>query len=279
MVDTKLPQPSDSFRWTQAPSGPALVCTRLELFARHLVTTAAWKLGAGHEDGWSEVAEAISVPLARARQVHGAEVLVHRVGEELPVRPVSADIIVTNDPGVAPAIQTADCVPLLLVDRRTGVVAAAHAGWRGLAARVPGVAVDALARVFGSGPTDLLAALGPSIRACCYEVGADVVERFEAAGWQQASRDRWFAAAPRPTLRNPSMPRLAASPRPDRWYFDSAVATRDQLESAGVPAIQIFDSELCTASHPGVLCSYRRDGSGAGRLAAVIRAAPSPPRP
>jgi YfiH family protein len=239
------------------------------------MTTRPWTLGSasrGDEGGWEEVAKAMGVRLVRVRQVHGTDTLVRRVGDgaagTLPV----ADIIVSNDPTIAAAIQTADCVPLLLADRRTGAVAAAHAGWRGLAASVPRTAVEALGRAFGSRPEDLVAAAGPSIGACCYEVGADVRRRFTEAGFPLATLSRWFFERAQPTPRNPSMAGLSTAPRPDHWYFDSGRSTRDQLESAGVPQNQVFVAELCTASHPGVLCSYRRDGSDAGRLAGVIRA-------
>jgi YfiH family protein len=240
------------------------------------MTTRPWTLGSGPrvDEGraWAEIADAMGARLVRVRQVHGADIHVRRAGDTSADTAPTADIIVSNDPTVAAAIQTADCVPLLLADRLTGAVAAAHAGWRGLAAGVPRAAVDALVREFGSRPEDLVAAAGPLIGGCCYEVGADVRRRFMEAGFPQATLDRWFFDQPQPTARNPSMPGVSAAPRPDRWYFDSGRSTRDQLESAGVPPDQVFVVELCTASHPGVLCSYRRDGLDAGRLAGVIRA-------
>ena len=171
---------------------------------------------------WGEVARAAEIPvggLARARQVHGADVFLvpagHIAGEPFP----QADIILSADPSAGLAIQTADCVPLLLVDRRTGARAAAHAGWRGLAAGVPGLTVGAMARAFGSRPEDLLAVAGPSIGACCYEVGAEVHERFAAAfsGRQIAG---WFHPQPTPTATNPSMRGLPSPLRDGHWYFD-----------------------------------------------------------
>jgi purine-nucleoside/S-methyl-5'-thioadenosine phosphorylase / adenosine deaminase len=195
-----------------------------------------------------------------------------RGGESARVQLPDADIIVSNDPSTAIAIQSADCVPLLIADRRTGAVAAAHAGWRGLAIGVPRAAVEALVSDFGSRTVDLVVAAGPSIGACCYEVGSAVLDRFERAGWPPSAIGRWFFDRPRATVRNPSMAGLPAEPRPDHWYFDSGRATLDQLEAAGVPADQMFAAELCTGSHPAVLCSYRRDGVGAGRIAAAIRA-------
>jgi hypothetical protein len=194
------------------------------------------------------------------RQVHGAAVVVRRAGdaprsagESLP----DADISISNDPSLAVAIQTADCVPLLIADRVTGAVAAAHAGWRGLAAGVPGVTVAALARELGSAPVDLIAAIGPSISAECYEVGQDVRSRFLAAGFSSDQLERWFL---------PGM-------RPGHWLFDGGRSARDQLEAAGVHAGSILTSGLCTATHPDLFCSYRRDGAGAGRIAAAIRRA------
>jgi YfiH family protein len=262
-----LPQPNDGFAWVQASAGPALVCRALEPVA-HLFTTRGWSLGsqtAGDaDDGWGQVAAALDVDaasLVRAHQVHGAVVLVRRAGQtDAPVdvsrsRP-DADIIISNDSDVALAIQTADCVPLLLADRRTGVVAAAHAGWRGLAARVPAVAVDALAREFGSRPEDLVAAAGPSISALRYEVGIEVRGSFEHAGCSTAQLARWFSPAA----------------RSEHSYFDGWAAVRDQLESAGVPTDQIHVAALCTATYPALFCSYRRDGTPAGRMAAVVRA-------
>ncbi len=183
--------------------------------------------------------------------MHGAAVAVARVdGDGLP----DADIIVSTQRELALAVQTADCVPLLVADRRTGAVAAAHAGWRGLASRVPMLTIRALERECGSRPQDLVAAIGPAIGPCCYEVGSDVRQAF-ASSFAPEEAERWF--------------RRAA--HPDKWMFDTWASTRSQLEAAGVPVVQIFESRLCTASHPAVFCSYRRDGSPAGRMAAAIK--------
>jgi YfiH family protein len=252
------------------------MCRELQPFAHHLITTRAWRLGTpsttAEDDAWMDIQAALPVRLIRARQVHGTGVLVHRTGAPISDQPATADIIVSNDPGVALAIQAADCVPILIADRVSGAVAAAHAGWRGLVAGVPRAALGALAQEFGSRPADLVAVAGPSIRACCYEVGAEVRQRFEDAGWPESMIARWFFARPQPTDRNPSMPGLPEAPRSGHWYFDSGLAARDQLEAAGLPAARISVAELCTASHPDALCSYRRDGTNAGRIAGVIRA-------
>ena len=259
------PQPSGGFEWVQAAGGPALACSALRPYADHLFTTRGWALGSraqARDEDWESVAAALGAEarLARMRQVHGAAVVVRRsgeaarsAGEALP----DADILISDDPSLALAIQTADCVPLLIGDRVTGAVAAAHAGWRGLAAGVPGVTVAALARELGSAPADLIAAIGPSISAERYEVGQDVRGRFVAAGFSDDDIERWF----RPGA------------RPGHWWFDGARSAHDQLEAAGLRASSIHLSGLCTATYPDLFCSYRRDGKGAGRIAAAIRRA------
>jgi len=87
-------------------------------------------------------------------------------------------------------------------------------------------------------------------------VDAPVRAAFEAAGHPPALLARWFIAAERPA----------------HWYFDASAAALDQLTAAGVPPAQLFASGLCTATHPDILCSYRRDGKTAGRIAGAIRA-------
>jgi YfiH family protein len=262
-------QPTDRFEWVQAAGGPALVCRPLEAIAHHLYTTRHWSLGTptAEENGaWDQVALAAGVDrdhLVRVRQVHGAAVAVAKAGMPVADRGslAEADIVVSDDPSVALAIQTADCVPLLIADVRRGAAAAAHAGWRGLAARVPAVAVAALGREFGSVPEDLVAASGPSISADRYEVGVDVRQHFVRQGFEPRILDRWFLPGH----------------RPDHWQFDGWQATRDQLADAGISADRIFIASLCTATDANMFCSYRRDGSPAGRMAAVIRPRGLPP--
>jgi hypothetical protein len=260
-----LPRPRGAFRWTELPPGPALVCNALPSVP-HFFTTRPWMLGSslnGNDAAaWSQVAAAIGVEagdLVRLRQVHGASVVVARRGagqEPLP----EADILLAQDPALAIAIQTADCVPILIADKRTGAVAAAHAGWRGLASRVPTVAVDAMVREFRSRREDLIAAVGPSISAARYEVDLPVMEKFEKNGFSPEHIGRWFYDG------HPDRE------HPDHWYFDGSQSAHDQLAVAGVPVSQIHLARLCTATHSELLCSYRRDGTSSGRMAAVILA-------
>jgi polyphenol oxidase len=262
----------NEFHWTQESWGRALRSKPLSDVADHFFTSLPLRLrGRNGEEqrDWSRVAETIGVlpvRLLRLTQVHGNHVVVARAREgagpaagreSAPTHSSAgpeADIVVSNDPCVALAVQVADCVPLLIADRSTGAVAAAHAGWRGTAANVAATTVAALAREFGSRPADLLVAQGPSIGPCCYTVGEELVGEFRRSGFGDVV-DRWFG--------------LDAD---GRLRLDLWTANRDQLVQAGVPPAHIHQSQLCTSSHPGVFASYRRDGKGTGRIAGVIRA-------
>jgi YfiH family protein len=283
MLDTKeiiLPTPGAAFEWRPANGGPVLVCRELERYAPHQFTTAHWALGARTTSGddqaaWNQVAHGIELTfdtLHRPRQVHGKAVVFPSANSRIS----PGDIIVTNNPLLGLAVQSADCIPMLIVDPATGAVCAAHAGWRGLAAGVPLAAVQALKKNFGSRSADLFVALGPSIGACCYEVGGDVPQAFSTA-FSDSDLDRWFSVEPKRLATNPPMPNLRPDRRPDHWFFDGWRSVRDQLEAAGVPPERTFSAELCTASHPHVLCSYRRDGTPTGRMAAAIRSQPHRP--
>jgi YfiH family protein len=214
-------------------------------------------------DDERDVSRAIGAEsLALARQVHGREVVVVREGAAISGERPEADAFVSSATTVGVAVRVADCVPLLIADRTIGVVAAVHAGWRGTAARVAVAAVDALTREFASQPADLIAAIGPSIGACCYEVGSELVDAFAAAGHERSLIDRWFVATPPPR----------GSHQRSTLRLDVAGANRDQLVLAGVPEEQIHLSGLCTAMHLGVFTSYRAEKEKAGRLVAAIRA-------
>jgi len=211
-------------------------------------------------DDWHRVAGAVGAErVATLDQVHGRDVVVLG-GPVPPDRRPRGDAWVSSDPSTAVAVRAADCVPLLLADTATGAVAAVHAGWRGTAAGVAAAVVAALARQFGSQPEHLAAAIGPSIGACCYRVGPDVVEAFAAAG--QGALERWFIGRDSGS----------GTGDPHEVRLDLVAATRDQLLAAGVPEAQIHACGLCTAMHLDVLTSYRAEKEKAGRLAAAIRA-------
>jgi polyphenol oxidase len=253
MPDASRPDPSGPFAWTQAPWGVVLRCTPLLAAAEHFFTAAPLQLkGPGAE--WDAVADLAGVPPERLRllhQVHGIRIVVSGRDGDRP----EADGIVTDDSSVAVVVRVADCAPILIADRRLGVVAAVHAGWRSTMQRIAPEAVAALQQHFGSRADDLVAAIGPSLGACCGEMGEEVVEAFRAGGHDDESIERWFV---REAGRKP--------------HFDLWRANREQLERAGVPPDAIHVAGLCTRTHAGVFHSYRAAGPQAGRMAAVIRA-------
>jgi purine-nucleoside/S-methyl-5'-thioadenosine phosphorylase / adenosine deaminase len=255
-----LPATPADFEWTTAPWGAALRCVPLAAIAPHLFTTRQLAV-AGPEDN-AQLAQAVGARrVAMARQVHGRTVIVIRNGEAVPPTAPEADVFVSNSSDVAVAIRVADCVPLLMADRARGVVAAVHAGWRGTVARAAVAGLEALEREFGTTPADVVAAIGPSIGPCCYEVGSELVDAFAAAGHERYLIDRWFLA--------PAPPR--GSRERSTLRLDVAGANRDQLVMAGVPEEHIHSSGLCTAMHLDVLTSYRAEKEQAGRIAGAIR--------
>jgi YfiH family protein len=243
-VDMSLPKPSCEFEWVQAPWGTALRCAPLAAIAPHYFST---RLHAPE----ATLADALGVgldALVRMQQVHRADVF---VAKGRPSSKPEADIAVTDDPSIALSVRVADCVPVLLADRHTGAVAAIHAGWKGSAAGAVVVAIEALELFYLTKPGDIIAAVGPSIGPCCYEVGTELVDRF--ASHPEATT--WFTRDAKPHL--------------DLWR-----ATRDQLTRAGVQPEHIHVAALCTFDHPTLFHSYRRDATAAGRLVAAIRSAP-----
>lgn len=243
-VDMSLPQPSGDFEWVQAPWGAALRCRPLAAIAPHYFST---RLDAPEQT----LADALGVGLdhlVRMKQVHRADVFVAN-GRSLS-KP-EADIAVTDNPSIALSVRVADCVPVLLADRRANTVAAIHAGWKGTAAGAVMVAVRSLTSNYGTVPSDIVAAIGPSIGPCCYEVGPDLAGHFSA----HPESATWFTRD--------------AKPRLDLWR-----ATRDQLARAGVLPEHIHVVALCTFDHPALFHSYRREATNAGRLVSAIRSAP-----
>jgi YfiH family protein len=191
------------------------------------------------EAGRGRVAAALEASgrLLVLSQVHGAAV------REAPWegRP-EADAAVAGARGLILGIETADCLPALIVDPVRQAVAAAHAGWRGTAAGVTRRAAEAMLSA-GSHVEDLIAALGPSIGPCCYEVGDDVRAAFGPAG------ERFFRTE------GPGRPRL-----------DLRAANLHQLRAAGLRADRIQHVADCTRCRGDLYHSYRRDGRGAGRM-------------
>jgi YfiH family protein len=270
-----LPVVASEFRWTAESWGAALRCEPLQAVAPHLFTTRQLQLSPAAQStpGWGALARALDTDpedVRRVQQVHGNRVVVATA--DRPNGPVEeADALVAIDPRIAVAVIAADCVPLLMADRVTGAVAAVHAGWRGTAARVAVNALAVMQTEFGTRPGDVVAAIGPAIGACCYEVGTELVDAFAAAGHERYLIDRWFLAPPP----RRGEPRRAAP----KLRLDVAGANRDQLVLAGVPESQIHLAGVCTAMNLDVLTSYRAEHANAGRLAGAIKSRGSAPVP
>jgi YfiH family protein len=210
--------------------------------------------------------------LVTLRQVHSD--LIH-VLDSAPEQSLRGDAVVTPAPGLLLAVQTADCVPLLLADTRRRIIAAVHAGWRGTLRRIAAKTVGRMRMTFGTNPRDIVAALGPAIGRSCYEVGPEVAQAYAA---QFAPAREWFdgpfdrlatGEEPNP-LKWLTMVPPGHDPPPLRVQLDLIAANRWQLIDAGVPEVKILSSDLCTACRTDLLFSYRRQGGRTGRLLSVI---------
>ena len=199
-------------------------------------------------------------------------------GNRLP-RTRSGDALIADSAGMFLGIRVADCMPILMVDAERRAVAAVHAGWRGALQRIVQKAAGEMCRMFGSRPRDLLVAVGPSIRKCCYEVGPEVVDVFCGVFPEGETFFHKVAATPeemRMALRYQTLFTLQAPPGHQmedsfsKVHFDLAAAVRNQLEHAGVPPRQIYVADYCTACRTDLFYSYRKEGALAGRMMAVI---------
>ncbi|MGC4049527.1 MAG: peptidoglycan editing factor PgeF [Paludibaculum sp.] len=174
---------------------------------------------------------ALITPLATVKQIHSADCVVAAgrsgvLGE--------ADALLEDTPGTAVAVKTADCIPILLVDVKRRAVAAVHAGWRGTVARIGPRALDAMRERFGTDADDVVAAVGPGIGPCCYEVGPDVAAQFGKEG---------------------------------RVRLDLAEENRRQLSDAGIPTLHV--AGMCTRCGDE-FHSFRRDAERAGRMYSFV---------
>jgi polyphenol oxidase len=190
---------------------------------------------------------------------------------EAPRTPCSGDASVTDTPGLLLGAQTADCMPILLVDPKKRAVAAIHAGWRGTLRRIVQKTVGRMQMEYGSKPGDLLAAIGPSIGPCCYEVAAEFVTKFTA---QFADADEFFDEARTGDEPNPlqwlNMQPPGHQPPPKNVHLDLWKANRSQLLAAGLRPQNIYSSDLCTGCRRDLFFSYRKEGEVSGRMLSVI---------
>jgi polyphenol oxidase len=188
-----------------------------------------------------------------------------------PHEPRGADASITDTPDLLLGVQTADCVPILLLDPKKRAVAAVHAGWRGALQRIVEKTIGRMEMEFKTDPRDLMAAIGPAIGGCCYEVGTEVAAAFHS---QFANAPEWFdelrtGDEPNPLQWLNQFP-PGHQPPPKNVRLDLRKANRAQLLTAGLSPQNIFVSDLCTACRPDLLFSYRKQGSESGRMMSVI---------
>jgi len=211
---------------------------------------------------------ASDLKLISLKQIHSD--VIH-LFDAAPTEPCRGDASATNRPGLLLGVQTADCVPILLVDPKKRAIAAVHAGWRGTLQRIVAKAIGKMQMEFGTKPGDLLAAIGPSIGGCCYEVGTEVAIQFQS---QFADAPEWFdefrtGDEPNPIQWLNMMP-PGHQPPPKNVLLDLRKANRAQLLGAGLRPSNISVSDLCTACRRDLLFSYRKEGLQSGRLMSVI---------
>ena len=227
----------------------------------HAFTTRHGGLGARgngtrQPDDWSAVADAFGIHIDRVatvNQVHGENIV--RV-DELNIirsREVHADALMTDVPGIAVGVETADCVPVLLYDPVRPAVAAVHAGWRSTVKKIVQKAVNRMHEEFRSEPSKLIAAIGPAIGPECYEVDEPVI------GPVQEAFSFW--------------PDVATPRGGGRWSLDLVKANRHELMQIGLASKNIHAAGMCTACRKDLFYSYRAEGK-TGRMLSVIMLKP-----
>jgi YfiH family protein len=189
-------------------------------------------------------------------------------------RPCKGDGLITDQPGVLLGVQTADCIPVLVADRKRRAVAAFHAGWRGTVKRIVEGGVGRMRLEFGSHPEDLIAAIGPGIGPCCYSVGEEVLSSFEAQFLygRELFRDVYSTDAVRTKYPMLFLTQRAPghSPIGPGLHLNLIEANRRQLLDAGLKPRSIQVIGGCTNCHPELFFSHRASKGHAGRMMSVI---------
>ena len=264
---------SAGFYWRERDGVRGLICRPLELagFANAFSTrhggvspmpSGALNLAGFNEDTAENIHEnrrrflkLLNGPwtLGSCWQVHGCAIRLVRNLEDARNDTENCDALTTRAVGILLGVKTADCVPLLLADERTGAVAAVHAGWRGSVACIVPQTLARMAQEYQTRPEDVRVAIGPAANGCCYEVGSEVIEAFRE--------------------RLPGMDHLIKPTRAGHALIDLQKANGALLAAAGVAPEKIHIAPLCTMCRNDLFFSYRREKvlqGRVGRLMAVI---------
>ena len=281
-------------------SGPKILCSPLLESVPRLVHGFSTRVG-GHSQVYGEDQLNLSFTASDKREVverNRADFLIALGAEELQLltlRQIHSDIIhvvtsreqlsskgkslngdgfITSLSGLLLSIQTADCVPVLIVDTKQRIVAALHAGWRGTARRIAEKAVGTMRARLGCRPQDLRAAIGPAIRQCCYAVGDEVIDEFES---QFIYAKKLFCEVYDEDPVKKKYPLLFMTARAPghseirpQIHLDLIEANRRQLLDAGVSKKNVWAAEECTSCRTDLLFSHRAEGGHTGRMLAVI---------
>lgn len=188
--------------------------------------------------------------LIMPHQTHGTEI--RQIAPEMLTLPQEVrqmllegvDAVMTNVKGVCIGVSTADCIPLLIHDPGHHAICAVHAGWRGTAESIARRAIAAMARAYGSHPSDLKAVIGPGISIDAFEVGDEVYAQFEAKGFCMAD----------------------IAVRHDKWHINLPLCNQLQLIAMGVPQESVTMSDICTYGNARTYFSARRLGTASGRI-------------
>ncbi len=234
-------------------------------------STGSNSTGSNSKASNSKGANSKTWPLVTLRQIHSD--LIHVVttpGAE----PLVGDGLVTNVSGIALGVQTADCFPLLLIDQKNKAVGAFHAGWRGTVQRIAEKGLGLMRREYGTLPEDVVAAIGPGIQVCCYEVGEELKANFESQF--DYARELFHDSQESDPVRE-KYPMLFMNQRAPghgdlclKLFLDLREANRRQLMAAGVPEQNITALHDCTSCDPKRFFSYRAERGNTGRMMAVV---------
>jgi YfiH family protein len=215
-----------------------------------------------------------ATPLVDVHQIHSNLVLLARAADASRKKPRSADGLMTDEPGLLVGIRTADCIPILVADRKRRAVAAFHAGWRGTVLRIVESGIGRMRLQFGSRPEDLVAAIGPGIGPCCYSVGEEVLSSFESqfSYARELFREVYDADPVRTkypllfmTQRAPGHSEIGPS-----LHLNLVEANRRQLLAAGLKPSSVKLIGGCTSCHRDLFFSHRGSEGHAGRMMSVI---------
>jgi YfiH family protein len=199
---------------------------------------------------WKILAAAFNVEVKQffvVNQVHGDRILIidHAVRGCTSHQPLQYDAIITDLPGVAIGIKTADCVPIFFVDKVKQIVGVAHAGWKGTALSISAKVVDTFLEKFSSNADDIIVAIGPAIGPCCYQVDEVVYHAMEPHN----NRAHFFYPCS----------------QAGRWFLDLPLANELQIAGKGVKQVNIYSTHCCTSCNTGIFYSHRGEGKKTGR--------------